>query len=34
MLKNTQTYFKSYMLWTPQDLKSMFGRFAALYMNS
>ena len=27
MLKNGQTYFKYFVLQTPQDFKSMFGRF-------
>ena len=30
MLKNGQTYFKSLVVWKPQDFKSMFGHFSTL----
>ena len=30
MLKNGQTYFKNFAVFTPQDFKSMFGHFSTL----
>ena len=33
MLKNRQTYFKNFAVWTPQKFQSMFGQFPALWMN-
>ena len=32
MLKNSQTYFKNYAVFKPQDFKSLFGYFSTLYM--
>ena len=32
MLKNGQTYFKNFAVFTPQDFKAMFGYFSTLCM--
>ena len=32
MLKNGQTYFKNFEVFTPENFKSMFGHFSTLWM--